>query len=140
MPLRILQETWKMRKTNASMDLRSYSELHPCIYARLRDYANILLILRALFRILHAILRGRREKFSVFGDAAVQKSAKKSVKEGAKISPKRIFKKTLDKHLSFPYYQGHASLAQLVEQLIRNQQVKSSSLLAGSTRNFSPIL
>ena len=26
-----------------------------------------------------------------------------------------------------------ASLAQLVEQLIRNQQVKSSSLLAGST-------
>ena len=30
-----------------------------------------------------------------------------------------------------------ASLAQLVEQLIRNQQVKSSSLLAGSTE-FSP--
>ena len=50
-----------------------------------------------------------------------------------------------DKGLAFflflPYlYPGsenrfpHASLAQLVEQLIRNQQVKSSSLLAGSNK------
>ena len=53
---------------------------------------------------------------------------------GKKCCPERstFFLDTLP---DLSHYSLRASLAQLVEQLIRNQQVKSSSLLAGSREN-----